>query len=138
MLEAEAALGREPSWQRFDAILQHALRYGFDHERGGLYAIGFGDRPALATEKVWWAEAEMLAALTAGVAHSADPEQVAALERQLSFLTTWQIDPKDGLWFDAVTADGSAWRPAKVHHWKTGFHELRAMIKFIDALGARG
>jgi mannose/cellobiose epimerase-like protein (N-acyl-D-glucosamine 2-epimerase family) len=136
MLEAQAALGREPLWQRFDALLQHALMHGFDHERGGLYAIGFGDRPALVTEKIWWGQAEMVAALTTSVRHRAEAAQVQALEQLLSFLTSHQIDPKDGVWFDAVKADGSPWRTAKVHGRKTSFHELRAMERFIEAFGA--
>jgi mannobiose 2-epimerase len=136
MLEAQAALGRDPLWQRFDALLQHSLKHGFDHERGGLYAVGFGARPALVTEKIWWGQAEMLAALTTSVRHRAAPEHVEALEQLLSFLTRHQIDPQDGVWFDAVKADGSPWRPAKAHGRKTSFHELRAMARFIEAFGA--
>jgi cellobiose epimerase len=136
MLAAQQALGRELAWERFGAIMEQALKYGFDHERGGLYAIGFGDRPALATEKTWWAQAEMLAALTTGVAHRADPKYVEALAQLLGFLTAYQIDPKDSIWFDAVKADGSSWRPGKANHWKTSFHDLRAMVKFIETFGA--
>ncbi len=133
MLEAQAALGRDLLWPRFDALLDHALDNGFDHERGGVYALGFGDRPALVTEKIWWVQAEMLAALTTAVRHRADPERVAALDRLLQFLTAWQIDPKDGIWFDTVKADGTAWRPAKAHAWKVNYHDLRAMVKFAEA-----
>lgn len=136
MAAAQRARGDEPLWQRFDAILQQALKYGFDHERGGLYGIGFGNRPALATEKTWWAQAEMLAALTTAVAHQAVPSDVEALDQLLDFLTTYQIDPDDGIWFDAVQADGSPWRRGKAHDGKTGFHELRAVVKFADTFGA--
>jgi cellobiose epimerase len=136
MLEAQEALGREPLWQRFDALLQHALKYGFDQEQGGLYAIGFGDRPALVTEKVWWAQAEMVAALTASVRQRAAPAHVQALEQLLGFLSSYQIDPNDGVWFDAVKADGSPWRTAKRHGRKTPLHELRAMVRFIETFEA--
>jgi mannose/cellobiose epimerase-like protein (N-acyl-D-glucosamine 2-epimerase family) len=98
--------------------------------------VGFGARPALVTEKIWWGQAEMLAALTTSVRHRAAPEHVEALEQLLSFLTRHQIDPQDGVWFDAVKADGSPWRPAKAHGRKTSFHELRAMARFIEAFGA--
>jgi mannobiose 2-epimerase len=136
MLATQQALGREPMWQRFDALVQHALKHGFDAERGGLYAIGFGDRAALATEKTWWAQAEMLAALTTGVAHDANPDYVRALEQLLGFLNAHLIDPRDGMWFDAVQADGSPWRTAKVSRSKTSYHDLRAMQTFIAAFGA--
>ena len=136
MLEAQEALGREPLWPRFDALMQHALKYGFDLEHGGLYAIGFGNRPALVKEKIWWGQAEMLAALTASVRARAEPEHAQALEQLVAFLTGHQIDSSDGMWFDAVKADGSPWRPAKVHGRKTSYHELRALLRFIEAFDA--
>ena len=136
MLATQTALGRELDWPRFDAILKHTLKHGFDDELGGLYAIGFGDRPALATEKVWWAQAEMLAALTTGVQHSADPDRIEALDQLISFLNTYQTDKRDGIWFEAVKADGSQWRPAKTSRLKTSLHDVRAMTKFIEAFGA--
>jgi mannose/cellobiose epimerase-like protein (N-acyl-D-glucosamine 2-epimerase family) len=70
------------------------------------------------------------------VRHRAEPAHVQALEQLLAFLTSHQIDPQDGIWLDAVKADGSPWRTAKVHGQKTGFHELRAMERFIEAFGA--
>ena len=135
MLDAQAALGRAPLWSRFDALLDHALEHGFDHERGGAYALGFGDRPALVTEKIWWVQAEMLAALTTGIRHSPAPERVDALAQLLQFLTAHQIDPRDGMWFDAVKADGSPWRPAKAHRGKVNDHDRRAMVRFIETFG---
>ncbi len=73
MLAAERALGRPLSWDRFDALLQHALAYGYDRERGGLSQMGFENRPAVDTDKVWWAQAELLAALTESLSTAAQP-----------------------------------------------------------------
>jgi mannose/cellobiose epimerase-like protein (N-acyl-D-glucosamine 2-epimerase family) len=100
-----------------------------------VYALGFGDRPALVTEKIWWVQAEMLAALTTGIRHNPAPERVDALAQLLRFLTAHQIDPRDGMWFDAVKADGSPWRPAKAHRGKVNDHDLRAMVRFIETFG---
>jgi mannose/cellobiose epimerase-like protein (N-acyl-D-glucosamine 2-epimerase family) len=135
MVAAQRALGQEPTWDRFDAILKHALAHGYDHEHGGLYYLGFDDRPALATDKLWWVQAEMLAALTEGLKRGPNPNYAAALDQLLSFLTTYQIDPTDGIWFDTVRADGSSWRPYKAHNRKANYHELRAVVKFIEAFG---
>ncbi len=135
MLAAERALGRPPSWDRFDALLQHALAYGFDRERGGLSQMGFENRPATVTDKVWWVQAELLAALTESLSQRPNPNYAAALEQLLGFLTAHQIDDRDGLWFDTVAADGSLRRPAKAHNWKANYHDLRAMMMFVEAFG---
>ena len=50
MVRAEEVLDRKPSWSHFDAIMDHALKYGTDHERGGLYNRGVEDRPATDTD----------------------------------------------------------------------------------------
>ena len=43
MVRTETVLGRRPSWNHFYALLNHALKYGYDDERGGLYSRGFDD-----------------------------------------------------------------------------------------------
>ena len=80
MLDAERALSRPPDWDRFDAILRHALDHGFDQQRGGLYQLGFENRPAAVTDKVWWAQAELLAALTESLSQRPNPAYATALE----------------------------------------------------------
>ena len=135
MLAAERALGRPPSWDRFDALLQHALAHGYDRARGGLAQLGFENRPAVVTDKVWWVQAELLAALTESLSQRPNPDYATALDGLLGFLTAHQIDPRDGMWFDTVAADGSLRRPAKAHDWKANYHDLRAMMKFIEAFG---
>ena len=38
-----------------------------------------------------------------------------------------------------VAADGTPRKPAKAHNWKANYHDVRAMIKFIDVFApARG
>ncbi len=135
MLAAERALGRPPSWDRFDAIMQHALAHGYDHGRGGLYELGFEDRPAAVTDKAWWAQAELLAALTESLSHRPNQAYAQALDQLLGFLTAHQIDPRDGIWFDTVAADGSLRRSVKADNWKANYHDLRAMTKFVLAFG---
>jgi mannobiose 2-epimerase len=128
-------LGREPSWNHFRAHLDHALKYGYDHQRGGLYSRGFDNQPATDTDKVWWVQAEMLAALTDALQHQAKPADSEALNKLLGFIETSQIDPKDGIWMDTVTAEGKPKVSAKAHNWKANYHDVRGMVKFIEAFG---
>ena len=135
MIRAEKVLGREPSWPHFDAELEHALKYGYDHARGGLYSRGFDNQPASDTDKVWWVQAEMLAALTDGLKHKENPAYSEALDKLLRFVLAYQVNPADGIWLDTVAADGTPKITAKAHNWKGNYHDVRAMIKFVEAFG---
>jgi|YNPNPStandDraft_1061719.scaffolds.fasta_scaffold00574_17 mannobiose 2-epimerase len=132
MTRAEQVLKRTPSWDHFDAIINHALKYGYDHQRGGLYNRGFDDQPATDTDKVWWSQAELIAALVDGLAHKPNKEWSIALEKLIQFLDSYQIDKTDGIWLDTVTIDGAPKSSAKAHNWKANYHDLRAIVKFIE------
>jgi mannobiose 2-epimerase len=137
MVRAEEVLGRVPSWDHFEAHLDHALRWGTDTWLGGVYARGSGDEPATDTSKVWWVQAEMMAALADALRHRPEPRYEEALERLTRFLLAYQIDPKDGIWLDTVARDGTPLRPGKAHNWKTAYHDVRAMQKFIETFDGR-
>lgn len=135
MVEAERALGREPSWPHFYAHLEHALQHGWDAERGGLYHRGIGNEPAEDTRKIWWVQAEMLAALTEAVHHKRDAKHEAELLKLLDFIGQSLADPKDGVWYESVKADGLPLSKAKAHRWKANYHDVRALVKLIEAFG---
>jgi mannobiose 2-epimerase len=138
MILAEQALERPPSWYHFYAHLDHALEHGYDHTRGGLYHRGVGDQPATDTDKIWWAQAEMMAALTDALAHHDDPVYRSALESLITFVLQYQVDPRDGIWLDTVTANGRPKAPRKAHNWKANYHDIRAIVKFVEAFGPAG
>jgi mannobiose 2-epimerase len=138
MIRAEEVLGRIPSWDHFEAHLQHALKYGYDHERGGLYSRGLDDQPATQTDKVWWVQAEMLAALTVEMGHRPTAASAGALEKLLRFISKYQADPADGIWLDTVDAEGRPKATGKAHNWKANYHDVRAMVKFIETFSAAG
>jgi mannobiose 2-epimerase len=138
MIRAEKILGRELSWGQFDAHLDHALKYGYDHTRGGLYSRGFDDQPAADTDKVWWVQAEMLAALTDSLKHKNDAARDQALIQLLQFIFKYQANPADGIWLDTVAADGTPKVTAKAHNWKANYHDVRAMVKFMEAFEQAG
>ena len=133
LIRAQQVLGQKPSWNHFYAHLEHALRYGYDHDRGGLYSRGRDDQPATDTDKVWWVQAEMLAALTDALRHKPNPAYREALNKLLHFIVTYQADPADGIWFDTVSADGKPKVAAKAHNWKANYHDVRAIVKFVEA-----
>jgi mannobiose 2-epimerase len=133
LIRAEQVLGKKPLWEHFKAHLDHALKYGYDHARGGLYSRGMDDQPANNTDKIWWVEAEMLAALTDGLHHEQNPAYSAALDSLLPFIFKYQANPADGIWLDTVAADGTPKVTAKAHNWKANYHDVRAIVKFVEA-----
>jgi cellobiose epimerase len=137
MVRAEQVLGRKPSWNHFHAHLDHALKYGYDHQNGGLFNRGFADQPATDTAKIWWVQAELLAALADSLVHRPNPAHETALRQLVHFIRTCQMDPIDGIWFDTVTAVGQPARTAKAHSWKANYHDVRAIVKFVESFAAR-
>ncbi len=134
LLRAEHALGREPPWSRFDRYLDHTVRHGFDGDRGGFYTT---DRTSAAfnTNKVWWVQAEAVAALTDGLVHREDGARAVALARTLDFVERHQLDPADGVWRSEVSDTGARRDARKSHAWKAGYHEVRALLKLVNAFG---
>jgi mannobiose 2-epimerase len=133
MIRAQQVLRQKPAWDHFQAHLDHALKYGYDHERGGLYNRGADDQPATDTSKVWWVQAEMLAALSYAEKNTPKPEYAKALASLLDFVQKYQADPTDGIWLDTVTADGKPKATGKAHSWKANYHDVRTIDLFIDA-----
>ncbi len=133
LIRAEQVLKRRPSWAHFEAHVNHALKYGYDHERGGSYYLGQDDQPATNTDKIWWVQAELMAALVDGLQHKPNPEYAAALDKLVRFVNAYQADPRDGIWLDTVTAEGRPKGTGKAHSWKANYHDVRALVKFIDA-----
>lgn len=133
MLRAEEVLGQKRSWKHFQAHLDHALEYGYDHERGGLYNRGFGNEPANDRDKVWWVQAEMMAALADALQHEKNARYERKLEQLVHFVNRYQADPRDRVWLDTVTADGQPKGTGKAHGWKANYHDVRALVKFIES-----
>jgi mannobiose 2-epimerase len=137
MVRAEQVLGRPPSWRHFAAHLDHALECGFDHARGGLYNRGTGREPASDTAKVWWVQSELIAACTDALLHQPNAGYEAALTKTLDFVARHMTDPKDGIWVGTVLADGKPQNTSKANSWKANYHDVRALVKFVEAFGAR-
>ena len=136
MIRAEEALGRRPSWSHFHAHMEHCLRCGTDHARGGIYNRGVGNAPAHDTSKVWWAQAEWIAALTDGLRDKpGHPPYANALLRVLAFMRNYGTDRRTGIWLDTVAADGSPRSTGLAHAWKTMYHDTRGLLKVSEAFG---
>ena len=75
----------------------------------------------------------MVASLTDALRQKPNPDHEAALKKLLDFVASFMADPSDGVWLDTVTAEGKFKSTGKAHNWKANYHDVRAMLKFIDA-----
>jgi mannobiose 2-epimerase len=132
MVQAQQVLGVSPAWDHFHALTGHVLRWGWDHRRGGVYYSGRSGGPALDRRKVWWTQAEALAALA-----DAWEERLPGYEEALSGLVDWVLArhalPPDGVWITSTDEAGAPLDPTKAGPWKGAYHDLRAMTKYIAA-----
>lgn len=133
MLRADTVLGARPAWPHFYAHLDHALAHGYDHERGGLYHRGASNEPANDQDKIWWVQAELLAALTDALRHQENAAYREVLDQLIHFINAHQTDARTGIWLDTVSADGQPKRTGLAHAWKANYHDVRALVKFINA-----
>jgi len=138
MIYAQKVLQIAPDWNHFDNIIMHALKYGFDHKKGGFYWKKFNEHTTSDTTKVWWVQAEGLAALVEAVQHNTNAYYERALSLLLSWIFKYQILSDDGIWIASTTGEGKPLDITKAGSWKAAYHEIRAITKFIDMFSPFG
>ncbi len=114
VLRAERSLARPSSRPRFDAYVGDTIR-------------------RLDGERVWWADAELIAALAVDRMHWADDRWHEALGAQLDFVEAHVVDPEDGVWRHSVDGAGRVLNDGRVDSWKDAFHEARALSLLAEA-----
>ncbi|MBI4558249.1 MAG: AGE family epimerase/isomerase [Candidatus Hydrogenedentes bacterium] len=145
MLEAVDVLQerRERYRRTILVLVDHALEFGFDHERGGLAAYGpMAGRVTEATDlnenrllKTWWAQAEMLNALVDVYQWTEHPRYLEAFIKLFDWIWTFQIDHEYGDWYQETFWDsGQAVTTHKGGEWKTAFHASRALVRVATTL----
>jgi mannobiose 2-epimerase len=140
LVEAATVLGMPEdaaTWKMARALVDHALEFGWDNERGGFYDRGsaFG-RPTV-TEKIWWVEAEGLNALL--LMHEKFGKETTkywdAFNLQWDFIRKYQVDSKNGGWLNTVSKEGVANPGAeKSGPWTECYHQGRALLNVTAAL----
>jgi mannobiose 2-epimerase len=140
--ETAAALGKsaDPAcWTAARALVDHCLKVGFDATSGSLNSEGPADgNGTFDRSRIWWVQAESLNALL--LMHERfgkdDARYWNAFLREWDFIRTYQIDHKNGGWFNALSADNTPLpsKLAKTDAWTEGYHQGRAMMRVIDRL----
>jgi|GEM_PF-114582 len=144
LVEASELLGQSQhtrAWGLARNLVDHALRYGWDEQRGGLYDAAHIDaqgvvRGGLRTDKIWWVQAEHLNALL--MLHDRFGNETTrywdAFVKQWDFIRKHQIDHINGGWHPTVRADGTPLGGPKSGPWTECYHQARALLNVSERL----
>jgi len=126
--------GRDPKTEGAClALVDHALRDGFDNERGGLYLEGPASGPADRKRKEWWQQAEALVGTLNAYQLTGRPKYWQAFEREAQFVLDDFVDRKYGEWYAAIDPDGKI-DGTKAGPWRGPYHASRACLEVIRRL----
>ena len=111
---------------RFD---DHALAYGFDHARGGVYRDGLHRGPALVCDKEWWQNCEALVGFLDTCERTGDGKYFDAFWKTWQFDRAYFIEPRSGEWRQLLTQVGVPIAADLGNPWKAICRTGRAMLE---------
>ncbi len=116
------------------ALVDHALRDGFDKEHGGIYRLGPAAGPAQNRDMEWWQQMEALVAFLNAYQFTGDLKYWKAFDLEARFVMERFVDHEYGEVYTAVFHDGRI-DDEKVGPWKAPYHVTRAFLEIISRLG---
>lgn len=115
------------------AMVDHALRYGFNKEHGGVYRTGPADGPATNLDMEWWQQCEAMVAFLNSYQLTGDPKYWQAFDLEARFFMDRWVDRQYGEVYTALYHDGRI-DDIKVDPWKAPYHVTRACLEIISRL----
>ena len=116
------------------ALVDHALRYGFDTAHGGIYRTGAASEPARNRNMGWWQQCEAMVAFENAYQLTGDPKYWQAFNLESHFFMERFVDHQYGEVYTALYQDGRT-NDTKVDPWKAPYHVTRACLEIISRLG---
>lgn len=131
MVRALNATGEsiEPYKPMFKTLLDNAVKYGVDFEKGGIYRDGLRKGGALILEKEWWQHAEALVGFLEGYELFKDIKYYEAFQNIWKFVDTKMINHKVGEWRRLLDRDGNTIDGNIGNEWKAAYHSGRSMLE---------
>ena len=116
------------------ALVDHALRYGFDQEHGGVYRTGPATEPATNRDMEWWQQCEAMVAFLNSYQLTGDQKYWQAFNLEARFFIDRWVDHQYGEVYTALYHDGRI-DDTKIDPWKAPYHVTRACLEIISRLG---
>ena len=133
---ADEVLGNPPDAHRdlVTRLVDHALRYGMDWDRGGVYRDGPHAGPALVRDKEFWQNAEVLVGFLDAFELTGDTRYWEAFRLTWDFVRRFMINHDLGEWMTLVDENGSPLVPGIGNPWKVCYHSGRAVYEAVARL----
>ncbi len=135
-LDTTLAVGR--------TMVEHALQYGWDADKGGFYDMGYylpgESRPTIVLgTKTWWAQAEALTTFMVMAQHvPAERERFLELfTYQWRYIQAYLIDTEHGDWYShGLDVSPERKTDPKSQIWKGAYHNGRSLMQSIERVNA--
>ena len=115
-------------------LLDHSLRYGYDHEFGGIYRDGIADQSVLVTDKEWWQNFESLVGYLNGYRKYGDEAYWLAFLKTWIFIKTKFMNLAVGESRQLLDRRGDPIVADLGNPWKGIYHTGRALAECLDRL----
>lgn len=131
MVRALKASGEsvEPYKPMFKQLLDNAVKYGVDWEKGGIFRDGLRKGGALVLEKEWWQHTESLVGFLEGYALFDDVKYYEAFQTIWSFADAKMINHEVGDWRRLLDREGNVIDGSIGNEWKVAYHSGRSMLE---------
>jgi cellobiose epimerase len=116
------------------ALVDHAIKYGFDTAHGGIYRTGAASEPASNRNMEWWQQCEAMVAFENAYQLTGDPKYWQAFNLESHFFMDRFVDHQYGEVYTTLFQDGRI-DATKVDPWKAPYHVTRACLEIISRLG---
>lgn len=115
-------------------LLDHALRHGYDYERGGIYRDGIADGDPIVLDKEWWQNFESMTGFLNGYLLSSDKRYFDAYEGLWKFVKTHFMNYEVGESRQLLDKNGNVIVANIGNPWKGIYHTGRAFAECIKRL----
>jgi len=119
----------EPYKPTFRKLLDNAVKYGVDFEKGGIYRDGLRKGGALVLEKEWWQHTESLVGFLEGYELFGDVKYCEAFQAIWTFVDTKMINHEVGEWRRLLDRNGNVIDGNIGNEWKVAYHTGRSMVE---------
>ena len=110
-------------------LYDHAITFGIDWERGGLYCEGAHNGPARERNKEFWQQAEMLVAMLDAHELFGDERYLDAYENVHRLVMDHVINHNVGEWYPLLDENNNLLWDYMGHAWKINYHTMRSMME---------
>ena len=114
--------------------IDHALRYGYDHEYGGVYRDGVADQSVLVYDKEWWQNFESLVGFLNGYKRYGDSRYLEAFLQTWTFIRRCFLNMAVGESRQLLKQDGTPIISNMGNAWKGIYHTGRALAEGLRRL----